>query len=414
MLFRSINSSLCYYNKVKLFSSMSLLGHKPLLSHDNTTCFHYFSTSTKVNVTGPLKSMMKPFYLKCHPDVQSSDVAKEVNLAALKTINSLMDTLEATCNGKVVDWPLTLEVEFLVPVSDPKIKKLEMTSRRNVVLVLPPKSFRDTLLRSTGSKKELIIESMQRKIQLEFVKILKIASLPAPDIIDYGINEGSNDNHSWLLDELGLDANEDFNPLKPKQESNFGGHQRFNDDPPPERPTTQWEQSRERYTSSIDHKKLNQMYQEALFEMQADIATYGYLKDPRRRHEFLNRLLARVQLDKDATQIDMMEQLVCFRRLSLIFNDNFEDLKFEEMGKMWEELTIILTDPRTFNISKRKKKSGESGFRFTYSADNKVTIHVPIDFQDNELISELKQNLQDFAELFGDSFEEIMKKCRKN
>ena len=156
------------------------------------------------------------------------------------------------------------------------------------------------------------------------------------------------------------------------------------------------------------------MYQEALFEMQADIATYGYLKDPRRRHEFLNRLLARVQLDKDATQIDMMEQLVCFRRLSLIFNDNFEDLKFEEMGKMWEELTIILTDPRTFNISKRKKKSGESGFRFTYSADNKVTIHVPIDFQDNELISELKQNLQDFAELFGDSFEEIMKKCRKN
>ena len=357
--------------------------------------------------------MMKPFYLKCHPDVQSSDIAKEVNLTALKTINSLMDTLDATCNGKIVDWPLTLEVEFLVPVSDPTVKKLERTSRRTVELVLPPKSLRDTLLRSNGSKKLLLVDSLQRKIQLEFAKILKIANLPAPDIVDYDVNDGSNDNTSWLLDELGLDGNEGFHPLKPKHDSYHGEHQRFTNDVPPTRPKTQWEQSRERFTSNIDHNKINQMYQEALFEMQADIATYGYLKDPKQRHEFLNQLLARVQLDKDATQIDVMEQLVCFRRLSLIFNDNFDDLKFEDMGKMWEELTIVLTDPRSFNMSKRKKKSGESGFRFTYSADNKVTIHIPIDFQDGELISELKQNLQDFAELVGDSFDDIMKKCMK-
>jgi hypothetical protein len=361
--------------------------------------------------------MMKPFYLKCHPDVQSGDTAKALNLAALQTINSLMDTMEATCNGKVVDWPQTLDVEFLMTITDPKVKKGDSTSRRKVELVLPPKSFRDTIIRSMGAQKQQAMDTLQRKIKIEFTKILKIAGLPAPDIIDYGF--GGREDNDWLFDELGLNDYEDRNPLKQNRDHGYDGSQRFAADERPERPKTEWEKSRERFTSNLDHKKLNQMYQGALFEMQADIITHGYLKDPRQRQDFISRILARVRLDEEATAIDLMEQLVAFRRLSLIFTDSFEELQFEDMGKMWEELTIVFTDPRDYNTAgtsllKHTKQSEESGFRFTYNADKTVLVHIPIDFQEEELMAELKQNLQDFADLVGDSFEDIIKQCMKS
>jgi len=413
----------CNQKRMVATTGRSLRGEGARTSrfHQPTSCYQHFSTSSRVNFAGTLRNMMKPFYLKCHPDVQASETAKEVNLAALKTINSLMDTMEATCNGKLVDWPITLDVEFLIPIHDPKVKKMELTSRRTVELLLPPKSLRDTIIRSMGEQKQQAMESLQRKIKFEFAKILKIAGLPAPDLIDYANDDGSAiDMNSWLHDEIGLNDYEDGNPLKPKRGMNhsFGGRQRFTTNQRPERPQTPWEQSRARFTSNIDQKKLNEMYQGALVEMQADIATYGYMKDARRRQDFISSILARVRLDKDATKIDTMEQLVAFRRFSLIFNDNFDDLKFEDMGKMWEELTIVLTDPRSYStagtsIRKRKTRFLDSGFRFTYSADNTVTVHIPIDFQDDELMVELKQNLSDFAELVGDSFDDIVKKCMK-
>ena len=42
----------------------------------------------------------------------------------------------------------------------------------------------------------------------------------------------------------------------------------------------------------------------------------------------------------------MWAQLIAIRRLSLILYDNFDYLKMEKMGRMWEQLVIVLTPPR--------------------------------------------------------------------
>ena len=82
---------------------------------------------------------------------------------------------------------------------------------------------------------------------------------------------------------------------------------------------------------------------------------------------------------------------------------------------LWERCCIILAAPRNYNTSpsalhkrgqKRQKKSVDNnngvtddcddGFAFTLHRDNSVTIQIPIDFRDEELIQQLKRNVNDF------------------
>jgi hypothetical protein len=77
---------------------------------------------------------------------------------------------------------------------------------------------------------------------------------------------------------------------------------------------------------------------------------------------------------------------------------------------MWENMVLVLTPSREYNVSssaryRRHRRSLDSEFAFTLHPDYSVTIHVPIDFQDDELLQELDRNLWDFYNLVGDGLE---------
>ena len=137
-----------------------------------------------------------------------------------------------------------------------------------------------------------------------------------------------------------------------------------------------------------------------------------------------------------------MSQLIAIRRLSLLFSDNFDYLEMEEMGRLWETMVIVLTPERRsrrnhgddpvvgtpFSRLKRLKRGRESGFKFAFHSvetdevgangdedgddnDNnnndtdgedqmdRVTVYIPVDFLDDDLISEMKWHLDDFHAL---------------
>jgi len=121
--------------------------------------------------------------------------------------------------------------------------------------------------------------------------------------------------------------------------------------------------------------------------------------------------LARVRLQED---IPVVEQLIAFRRMSILLEANFDDLHLEKFGSFWEKMILILTPARQYNVSgsalhKRRQRQGDNGFSFTLHPDYSVTVHVPIDFLDEEFIRELDRNLWDFYDVVGDGMDDILK-----
>ena len=360
-------------------------------------------------ISSSLKKMMKPFFLKCHPDLQTSNTSKKVNMEALQNLNGFMDTLDATCNGKVVDWPATssIPIVFLLKTEEitaRKKKSNETITRRKVELVVPSVSLRDTIVSSKeGPARSQSIQRLLNAVQIEFAKVLQIAGLEVPNEFD----GGAADPDFWD----GVLEHEVLN------DGGSGGHplgRRFAADTEQQRPKTKYEESRQRFVRSLDQEKFKKMYNEALKDLEADMATAGLVKnDAKLRQDLINKIIAKVRINKDA-DIVMLDQLMTCRRLSLILEDNFETLHMEEFGRMWEELTLILTDPRAFGTSetalhKRRKRGQESGFQFTYGVDNRVTIHVPIDFRDEELMTELDRNLWDWFNMVDDGAEDLFR-----
>jgi hypothetical protein len=52
----------------------------------------------------------------------------------------------------------------------------------------------------------------------------------------------------------------------------------------------------------------------------------------------------------------------------------------------------------------------ETGYQFSYATNGVVTIHIPIDFTDEELVTELDRNLWDFYNIVGNGVEELYPK----
>ena len=335
-----------------------------------------------------LKNMIKPFFLKCHPDVQSSAVAKRVNLQALQTINSLLDVTEATCEGRVVEWPESLEVEFLITLEE-RVKKevVESTSRRKVELSLPSSSLREQVVQARDAR---AIRRLQHHVRQEFAKLLKVGGLPVPVVLEQDVNMDG----AWN-EEL------DFMDQVPRTRT-------FT-------PQSRYERSRQRFVNNVDWKRIHRLTQEAVADMEADLATEGSVRGyAKRRQGVITNILSKIRVAEDA-EIPIMEQLIAFRRLSLILEDNFDELYMEDMGRMWENLVIVLKGERDYNTSssamrKRTKRAQETGFQFSYGTNGVVTIHIPIDFGDEELVAELDRNLWDFYNLVGNGVEDLYPK----
>jgi hypothetical protein len=106
---------------------------------------------------------------------------------------------------------------------------------------------------------------------------------------------------------------------------------------------------------------------------------------------------------KFTDQVSPLERLVAYRRFLRLLDENFDELHLEDSGKYWEELTLIITEARPYNTSssairKRRQRNQETGYSFTIHHDNSVSVRIPVDFQDDELIQELQRNVGDFYE----------------
>ena len=119
-----------------------------------------------------------------------------------------------------------------------------------------------------------------------------------------------------------------------------------------------------------------------------------------------NTVLSNVKFKES---ISPLERPVAYRRLMLFLDENFDDLRLEDAGRYWEEqTTLLVAESRPYNLSssalrKRRKKNQhmETGYSFTIHHDNKVTVTIPADFDNNELLQELLRNMADFMQTQG-------------
>lgn len=122
--------------------------------------------------------------------------------------------------------------------------------------------------------------------------------------------------------------------------------------------------------------------------------------NPKARRVLLSKILSNIQFTDSVTPL---ERLVAYRRLLRLIDENFDELSLEDFGKYWEELSIIITEARPYNTSssamkKRRQRNLETGYSFTIHHDDSVTVKVPVDFQNDELVQELQRNVGDFYE----------------
>jgi hypothetical protein len=396
------------------------------------------SSSSSSDAISKLRNLIKPFLLKCHPDVHVASSNKKINLTAIQNLNAYLDTIQSISSGKQVmkpDGEPVVEVDFIIVMegnAGRKTKKKDaMTnfvngtfgnfSRRKVELALPP--FQLCLnLANHATSNTSVVQQLQRRLlqhtRYELGKLLRIAGLPIPTP-DY--DDGYDENDSIVEGILGGFKQEDDDEYKgyssPENSDNGNVFRRSHHvrKRPTAAPKTAYEKSRDRFTARIQWHNYDKLYKEAVAGMNADVLTRGLIaKSSVRRRAMIARILSNVRLkyaenDDTPSKISFTEQLVTFRRLSLLLETHFEELQMEEFGAMWESSRIVLTEPRTYNISgssTRKRRSSnsaaESGYSFTLHPDLSVTITIPIDFHDDELIDELDSNVWDFYNFIAD------------
>jgi hypothetical protein len=243
-----------------------------------------------------------------------------------------------------------------------------------------------------------VLYAFERHANSELVKLLKVADIEIPTSLQEAVSLRRRQNG-----QLGSDDAIEYR-------DGLGIPRR--------RPKTLYEQSRERFVNGIDWNRFHQVYKQTLEEDQMEQDVEGLIyKDRNIRRKFIARIVSNVRFagdpgnssEPDGVEIPVTEQLIAFRRLSLLLDDYAEELHLEEFGKYWETMTIVLTPHRNASAFRRKrdKRARETGFRFTLHHDNTVTVHVPIDFHDEELLQELDRNLWHFYNLIDDGMEGI-------
>lgn len=334
-----------------------------------------FSTSS----ASSLKKLIQPFVFKCHPDMAKQRglpvTAQKVNLLAIQNLNSYVDGVRSI--EKTGKYPFSndqlVEIEFVMAFTSTSSSSSSgkaaqpTTSRRRVELEVPPP--------------ELPVSKVSVYVQRQIVKLLRMADLPVPSLSTTDIHDedGGNSVHprngiteEWMVEQVIQDIR---------------------------RSKTPWERSREKFLSHLNWKRFDVMYQEALADAEANILTRNMVRDnPKLRKQLLAKILSNVQFTEE---VQPLERLVAYRRLLRLLDEHFDYLHLEIFGKYWEELSLIITEARPYNTSssamrKRRLRNLETGYSFTIHHDNSVTVRIPVDFQNDELIQELYRNVGDF------------------
>lgn len=247
----------------------------------------------------------------------------------------------------------------------------------------------------------------------EFVRLLTISGMEVPrsSALDGMMHSGNKQSRvsskakeesQWTLSdhflhEMGINPMEDVvDPSSPSQQQQgttssafFGRMQQPRQYSPSY--STKMQQKRQAFMSKIPWEKFRTNYDQAFLDAQADCTTSNLkLFNPktvegRERRERLvsqicsNSRILRVtdtddddsgEFDDDIPEgLDVVQQLIAIRRLNLILYDNFDYLQMERMGRMWENLGIVLLPPR------ENRRSGGGAQRRKKDPRHANTIH---------------------------------------
>eukprot|EP00934_Nitzschia_sp_Nitz4_P008636 Nitzschia sp. Nitz4//scaffold79_size90958//20183//21340//NITZ4_005013-RA/size90958-processed-gene-0.5-mRNA-1//1//CDS//3329558213//8626//frame0 len=349
---------------------------------------HYFSTATRGSNSSSLKKLIQPFVMKCHPDraVQQGlpKTAVSVNLKAIQSLNAYVDGAIKMEKGSAT-YPFSndeqfVEIEFVMSFdhsatspATPKAGQQPTTSRRRVELKVPSQNLPTSRVSSV--------------VQKQVVKLLRMADLPIPKL-DLDPDSGYEDGR-----DSGLSGADDL-------DEEWLAGQMFNENGRG-RAKTAWDRSRERFLSRINWNKFDKVYDQALKDAQANLMTQGMVRNnPKLRKQLLARIMSNIHFRE---VVQPLERLVAYRRLLRLLDEQFDELGLEDFGQYWEEVQIVVTESRPYNTSssalrKRRQRHLETGYRFTIHHDNSVTVQIPVDFREDELVQELYRNVSDFYE----------------
>ncbi len=410
----------------------------------------------------------------------STEVSREANLKAIQTLNGMVDTIDAIYNRAAgvgvgpnsdkatstsasrIELQQTYTIEFLVPSNEDSIENSAGVARKNKKFV-PISTRRCVDLNFTKRECDMVqsIESktgrysltaakiVKLKAMKEITKLLRVAGIQVTSVVEESLKNSEREVKNDIVHRDKLDIHEqlileEFDFMNDDVDGGVGVGRRFgrnfdysayNDSQEQEstKRKSRYERSRDKFMRSVDWKEHQRIFDEAWEDMERDIATRGLMKmSLERKQRLVAEIISRVRLhdvvtaddssvdsnvDVDLASMDPLQQLIAIRRMSLLFTDNFEELQMEEMGKMWENVFIVLTPERAkgrgeegapFSRRKRLREGRESGFKFSYHDEGRLTVHIPIDFLDDELINELKRHLSDFYDLcIGDVFEQF-------
>jgi hypothetical protein len=322
-----------------------------------------------------LKKLIKPFVLKYHPDMAVQQglpkTAVKVNLKAIQNLNSYVDGVRGMERGGKYPFAThsdgLIEIEFVMAFPSQSTHKAAQptTSRRRVELQVPPPT--------------LSTPKASQHVQRQVVKLLRMADLPVPNI-------GFEDEEEQPMDSQSQPS--EINEEYMADQVMRGGK-------------TAWDRSRERFLSRINWNKFDKLYDQALADAQANLMTQGMVRNnPQLRNQLLAKILSNIQF---TSIVQPLERLVAYRRLLRLIDDHFDYLQLEAFGKYWEDLRVVITEARPYNTSssamrKRRQRHLETGYSFTIHHDNSVTVRIPVDFLNDELIQELYRNVGDFYE----------------
>ena len=446
--------------------------------------FHSTASNASAAVAAPsspppmtLRNLSKPFLLLCHPDKipASSPDLREVNLRATQTLNGLIDAVEEIYRQSVLDHPPSsggkaeirarYAVEFLVPSDADRGLKGKKRSRkiglrardrmytRREVVVTFPRALREGMdtVDGRGRTPARVAEAVRKRAAEEIVRLLRAAGAVVPlGATNLGrSDEGGYERRDALMEEVGLSEMETGGRYPFADRARFSSSlfkQRG------QRSETPYEKSRRKFMDSVDWKEHRRRMDRAYEDARADLATQGLVRNSEeRREQLISDILSRVSIDPqhdvkansqrdqhspvdhrtdEEMGLDPLHQLIAFRRLSLLLGDNFDELQMETMGRLWENLTIVLTPARdgqpspsrdadgniivesssAYGIPRRRNPmvaARDSGFKFTYGGDGDVTAHMPVDFTDDELLSQMNCNVWDYMNICGDGLEDL-------
>ncbi|CAB9529412.1 expressed unknown protein [Seminavis robusta] len=385
--------------------------------------------------TSAMRSMVKPFFMKVHPDTQTSPTAKQVNLVAIQNLNAFLDSVQAKLKpgARLQRNETTIfHVDFCVMMEERvRGKKEEILCRRTVELSLPRKQVLEAIVMAPtttttrNNNKDKARHAFQGHVESQLIKLLHVAGLTAPNSKPYQEQTTLEEDiqHAWSK---AVQEGEDPSSHISHAKIRFARQQKY-------------ERNRDEFVSKIDWNRYEEIYKETVRDVHADMATDGLIRDdPQRRMAHIAEILSKVRVaeeeekeqqptnDDDKVEgVDPIMQLVAIRRLSLLLDEHFDDLQLENLGRMWESTVITLMPARSFNTAatalyKRRKRQtkgdvmANDGFAIALHHDNSVTIHIPVDFRDEELLSHLRRHVKDYASLMSLGLDDFFPRSASN